>query len=151
MRAAREVLATGMISDLALGERLLKIGVIGEFDGLRDSFLSLTREPKKKPKWEPKKKLGRGVAYGACGPNHLLNVPVSRMEIGLAPSFALNKSASSARSVCEIILNGTNAAPSFASNQYALPPCSQRVKSAQLNFAFSTSLAKRRTPTLSKS
>ena len=37
---------------------------------------------------EPKKKLGRGIAYGACGPNHLLNVPVSRMEIGLSPSFA---------------------------------------------------------------
>jgi uncharacterized NAD(P)/FAD-binding protein YdhS len=36
---------------------------------------------------EPKKKLGRGVAYGACGPEHLLNVPVSRMEIGLRPSF----------------------------------------------------------------
>ncbi|MEJ0049071.1 MAG: FAD/NAD(P)-binding protein [Rhodospirillales bacterium] len=45
------------------------------------------------PNWriiitEPKKKLGRGVAYGACGANHLLNVPVSRMEIGLTPSFA---------------------------------------------------------------
>ena len=37
---------------------------------------------------EPKKRLGRGVAYGACGPEHLLNVPVSRMEIGLTPSFA---------------------------------------------------------------
>ena len=37
---------------------------------------------------EPKKKLGRGVAYGACGPDHLLNVPVTRMEIGLTPSFA---------------------------------------------------------------
>ncbi len=37
---------------------------------------------------EPKKGLGRGVAYGACGPDHLLNVPVSRMEIGLTPSFA---------------------------------------------------------------
>jgi uncharacterized NAD(P)/FAD-binding protein YdhS len=37
---------------------------------------------------EPKKNLGRGVAYGACGPHHLLNVPVSRMEIGLTPSFA---------------------------------------------------------------
>jgi uncharacterized NAD(P)/FAD-binding protein YdhS len=37
---------------------------------------------------EPKKNLGRGVAYGACGPDHLLNVPVSRMEIGLTPSFA---------------------------------------------------------------
>ncbi len=48
---------------------------------------------RKCPTWriiiaEPKKKLGRGIAYGACGPDHLLNVPVSRMEIGLTPSFA---------------------------------------------------------------
>ena len=48
---------------------------------------------RKCPDWriviaEPKKNLGRGVAYGACGPDHLLNVPVSRMEIGLKPSFA---------------------------------------------------------------
>src|ERR1700722_11388324 len=47
---------------------------------------------RKCPDWriiiaEPKKKLGRGIAYGACGPDHLLNVPVSRMEIGLKPSF----------------------------------------------------------------
>ncbi len=44
------------------------------------------------PSWrivivEPKKKLARGIAYGACGPQHLLNVPVSRMEIGLVPGF----------------------------------------------------------------
>jgi uncharacterized NAD(P)/FAD-binding protein YdhS len=31
---------------------------------------------------------GRGLAYGACGPQHLLNVPVSRMEVGLQPRFA---------------------------------------------------------------
>jgi uncharacterized NAD(P)/FAD-binding protein YdhS len=37
---------------------------------------------------EPRKKLGRGIAYGACGPRHLLNVPVSRMEVGLKPGFA---------------------------------------------------------------
>jgi uncharacterized NAD(P)/FAD-binding protein YdhS len=48
---------------------------------------------RKCPQWrviiaEPKKNLGRGIAYGACGPEHLLNVPVSRMEIGLSPSFA---------------------------------------------------------------
>ncbi len=34
------------------------------------------------------RRLGRGVAYGACSPHHLLNVPVSRMEVGLTPSFA---------------------------------------------------------------
>ena len=45
-----------------------------------------------RPDWrvvivEPRRKLGRGIAYGACGPNHLLNVPVSRMELGLTPGF----------------------------------------------------------------
>ena len=48
---------------------------------------------RKCPDWriiiaEPRKNLGRGIAYGACGPEHMLNVPVSRMEIGLKPSFA---------------------------------------------------------------
>jgi uncharacterized NAD(P)/FAD-binding protein YdhS len=46
-----------------------------------------------RPEWrvviiEPKRMLGRGLAYGACGPQHLLNVPVSRMEVGLQPGFA---------------------------------------------------------------
>jgi uncharacterized NAD(P)/FAD-binding protein YdhS len=46
-----------------------------------------------RPEWrvviiEPKRVLGRGLAYGACGPQHLLNVPVSRMEVGLQPGFA---------------------------------------------------------------
>ena len=31
---------------------------------------------------------GRGLAYGACQPQHLLNVPIGRMEVGLEPSFA---------------------------------------------------------------
>ncbi|MGH6870057.1 MAG: FAD/NAD(P)-binding protein [Rhizomicrobium sp.] len=31
---------------------------------------------------------GRGLAYGACEPYHLLNVPIPRMELGLAPGFA---------------------------------------------------------------
>ncbi|HWA92100.1 MAG TPA: FAD/NAD(P)-binding protein [Rhizomicrobium sp.] len=34
------------------------------------------------------RRVGRGLAYGACAPDHLLNVPVSRMELGLAPGFA---------------------------------------------------------------
>jgi uncharacterized NAD(P)/FAD-binding protein YdhS len=37
---------------------------------------------------ESGRRLGRGVAYGACAPDHLLNVPVSRMEVGLTPGFA---------------------------------------------------------------
>ena len=46
-----------------------------------------------RPNWriaivEPKKRIGRGIAYGACDSEHLLNVPVSRMEIGLVPGFA---------------------------------------------------------------
>ena len=45
-----------------------------------------------RPDWrvvvvEPRKRLGRGIAYGACGPNHMLNVPASRMEVGLEPPF----------------------------------------------------------------
>ncbi len=33
------------------------------------------------------RRVGRGLAYGACAPHHLLNVPVARMEVGLEPSF----------------------------------------------------------------
>ncbi len=35
---------------------------------------------------EPRR-AGRGLAYGACSPMHLLNVPVNRMETGLEPRF----------------------------------------------------------------
>jgi uncharacterized NAD(P)/FAD-binding protein YdhS len=34
------------------------------------------------------RRVGRGLAYGACAPEHLLNVPVARMEVGLEPGFA---------------------------------------------------------------
>jgi len=37
---------------------------------------------------ERRRRPGRGLAYGACAPHHLLNVPVSRMEVGLEPRFA---------------------------------------------------------------
>lgn len=36
---------------------------------------------------ERRRRAGVGLAYGACAPPHLLNVPVSRMEPGLTPSF----------------------------------------------------------------
>ena len=36
---------------------------------------------------ERNRRVGRGLAYGACAPDHLLNVPVSRMELGLVPAF----------------------------------------------------------------
>jgi uncharacterized NAD(P)/FAD-binding protein YdhS len=69
-----------------LGKTVIIVG--GGFSGATFG-LKLHRQC---PDWriviaEPKKSLGRGVAYGACGPDHLLNVPVSRMEIGLKPSF----------------------------------------------------------------
>lgn len=37
---------------------------------------------------ERSRRVGRGLAYGACAAEHLLNVPVSRMELGLTPGFA---------------------------------------------------------------
>lgn len=37
---------------------------------------------------EATRRVGRGLAYGACTPQHLLNVPISRMEVGLEPGFA---------------------------------------------------------------
>lgn len=32
-------------------------------------------------------RLGPGLAYGACAPEHILNVPVARLGMGLQPSF----------------------------------------------------------------
>lgn len=45
-----------------------------------------------RPDWrvvliDPSNRPGRGLAYGACAPSHLLNVPVARMEAGLTPPF----------------------------------------------------------------
>ncbi|MEJ0028572.1 MAG: FAD/NAD(P)-binding protein [Rhizomicrobium sp.] len=36
---------------------------------------------------EKSDRIGKGLAYGLCAPSHLLNVPVSRMEVGLEPGF----------------------------------------------------------------
>jgi uncharacterized NAD(P)/FAD-binding protein YdhS len=45
-----------------------------------------------RPEWrivliDPAVRAGRGLAYGACEPYHLLNVPAHRMETGLTPPF----------------------------------------------------------------
>lgn len=45
-----------------------------------------------RPSWrilliDPAVRPGRGLAYGACEPYHLLNVPAHRMETGLTPPF----------------------------------------------------------------
>ena len=45
-----------------------------------------------RPDWrvvliETSSRPGRGLAYGACAPSHLLNVPVARMEAGLSPAY----------------------------------------------------------------
>lgn len=37
---------------------------------------------------ERRRRSAVGLAYGACSPEHLLNVPVSRMESGLSPGFS---------------------------------------------------------------
>jgi uncharacterized NAD(P)/FAD-binding protein YdhS len=65
------------------------VAVIG--GGLSGSLFALKLSAIK-PDWiillvEKNGRLGPGLAYGACGPQHVLNVPVSRMEVGLAPSF----------------------------------------------------------------
>ncbi len=71
-----------------------------------------------RPDWhiiivEPRKVLGRGVAYGACGPNHLLNVPVSRMEVGLNPTFTQWLDARRERIADALIESGGDLASAF--------------------------------------
>jgi uncharacterized NAD(P)/FAD-binding protein YdhS len=65
------------------------VAVIG--GGFTGSLFAL-KILKAKPDWavllvEDRARAGRGIAYGACEAQHLLNVPVSRMELGLEPGF----------------------------------------------------------------
>jgi uncharacterized NAD(P)/FAD-binding protein YdhS len=60
-------------------------GVSGALFGLK---FSLAQPQARVIVIDPARRPGRGLAYGACGPQHLLNVPVSRMELGLTQSFA---------------------------------------------------------------
>jgi uncharacterized NAD(P)/FAD-binding protein YdhS len=66
------------------------IAIVG--GGFSGALLALKLR-RAKPDWrivvvEPKRRIGRGIAYGACAPEHMLNVPVARMELGLTPGFA---------------------------------------------------------------
>lgn len=65
------------------------VAVIG--GGFTGSLFAL-KILKARPDWtvllvEDRVHAGRGIAYGACEAQHLLNVPVSRMELGLEPGF----------------------------------------------------------------
>lgn len=59
-------------------------GLSGALFGLK---LSRARPDLRVVVIESGRRLGRGLAYGACTARHLLNVPATRMELGLTPSF----------------------------------------------------------------
>ncbi|MFZ5668976.1 MAG: FAD/NAD(P)-binding protein [Pseudomonadota bacterium] len=66
------------------------VAIVG--GGFSGSLLAL-KLAAARPDWrvmliEPSGLPGRGLAYGACAPSHLLNVPTARMESGLSPRFA---------------------------------------------------------------
>lgn len=65
------------------------VAIVG--GGFSGSLLAL-KLASARPDWrviliEHARTAGRGLAYGACSPTHLLNVPVSRLETGLTPRF----------------------------------------------------------------
>lgn len=65
------------------------VAIIG--GGFSGTLLSL-KLTAARPGWrilliDPAVRPGRGLAYGACEPYHLLNVPAHRMETGLTPPF----------------------------------------------------------------
>ncbi|MDH4384032.1 MAG: FAD/NAD(P)-binding protein [Caulobacter sp.] len=65
------------------------VAIIG--GGFSGSLLAL-KLTARRPDWlitliDPAVRPGRGLAYGACEPYHLLNVPAHRMEVGLEPGF----------------------------------------------------------------
>lgn len=60
-------------------------GLSGALCGIK---LSLARPDLRVVVIDPAAKIGQGLAYGACQPHHLLNVPVHRMETGLSPTYA---------------------------------------------------------------
>jgi len=79
-----------MVKHLTQAQERKVVAIIG--GGLSGSLFALKLSTAR-PDWkillvEEVLHPGRGLAYGACGPQHLLNVPVSRMEVGLQPRFS---------------------------------------------------------------
>jgi uncharacterized NAD(P)/FAD-binding protein YdhS len=72
-------------------ERSLAIAVVGGgFSGSVFALKCLRADPGARVTLiERGRRVGRGLAYGACESDHLLNVPVSRMELGLEPGFGV--------------------------------------------------------------
>ncbi len=70
-------------------ERSLSIAVVGGgFSGSVFALKCVRADPAiRVTVIERGRRVGRGLAYGACASDHLLNVPVSRMELGLEPPF----------------------------------------------------------------
>jgi uncharacterized NAD(P)/FAD-binding protein YdhS len=77
---------------------------------------------------------GRGLAYGACAPYHLLNVPVSRMELGLKPGFAEWLSAKHAGALQDALAeSGGDLASAFVSRELFGAYLEERLGDAALN------------------
>lgn len=72
----------------AVGSRRSVIVVGGGFSGTLFALLATASPGLDVVLIERAREAGLGLAYGACAPFHLLNVPVVRMELGLTPSFA---------------------------------------------------------------
>lgn len=92
-----------------------------------------------RPDWrvtliEPGDRPGRGLAYGACAPSHLLNVPVARMETGLKPRF---DDWLSARGGMDVALaeSGGDLSAAFAPREFLGQYLQQRVAEARASGA----------------
>ncbi|MFG1416961.1 FAD/NAD(P)-binding protein [Xanthobacter sp. V0B-10] len=67
------------------GRTILVVG--GGFTGTLLALAVAARPGLRAVLIEREPRAGRGLAYGACADLHVLNVPVSRMEVGLEPGF----------------------------------------------------------------
>lgn len=76
-----------MLNAWGAGRTILVVG--GGFSGTLFALIAAARPQVRVILIEQETRAGRGLAYGdACDPQHLLNVPVARMEVGLVPTFA---------------------------------------------------------------